>query len=338
MRRTPPLPLLITTFLSVFSIVEARAAISFVSGTNSATLSAVIEDGGEKVFIIDGIAEGESTTLTFSTDSTCPGVAMAGGAEFAAAFTCSGGVITTTIVDRGGLSFGPGPETGTFYVQFSDPPTPPGQSGSVAALAGIQLAVFGSISRWDLDGDITPSGATFGVELSGQEGGEAHFRMDLPQAAAEFLGGVLGVFIGGKPDPFATVANNQDGSVSIDVDIPKLTSSGSVVSSQASPALVTKKITAGKRALNVGFEKPVVKLGQSTIVKVCAGAEFKSGDKIPAKFTSGKRQLSVKKTFTLDSAGCGQSSLKVKSIPVGTLKVAVSYKGKRATGALKVTR
>jgi|GEM_PF-5423649 len=75
MRRTTPLPLLITTFLSVFFIVEARAAISFVSGTNSATLSAVIEDGGEKVFIIDGIAAGESTTLTFSTDSSCPGVA-----------------------------------------------------------------------------------------------------------------------------------------------------------------------------------------------------------------------------------------------------------------------
>lgn len=319
---------------------EAFAAISFVSGTNSVTLSDTISDEGNSVFIFDGTAEGESTVLTFSTDSACPGVAMTGGGEFGATWTCSNGVITATVTDRGGLSFGPGPEgaPSTFYVTFSDPPTPPGAESSVAALAGIQISVFGDISSWDLDGSATAAGAVFGVELSGPEGGDAHFRMDLPQAAAEFLGGVLGVFIAGKPDPFATVVTNQDGSVSIDVDIAKLVSARSALSGRAGGKTVTKKITAGERSLSIGFDKTTVKSGKSVTIKTCAGTEFTSGDKVAAQFTLGSSALSLKKTLTLDSSGCGQGALKLKSIKPGTLTAKVTYKGKRAKATLKVSK
>ena len=319
---------------------KAFAAISFVSGTNSVTLSQTIDDEGSSVFIFDGTADGDSTVLTFTTDSTCPGVAMTGGAEFGAAWTCSNGVITATVTDRGGLSFGPSPggAPSTFYVTFGDPPTPPGSNSPPTALSGIQISVFGDISRWDLDGNMTSAGAQFGVELSGPEGGEAHFRMDLPQAAAEFLGGVLGVFVGGKPDPFATVVTNEDGSVSIDVDIAKLVSTSGAVSGKADDKTVTKKITAGERSLSIGFDKTSAKTGKSVAIKACAGTEFVSGDKISPQFKLGGSTLSLKKTLILDSSGCGQGSIKLKSVNPGTLTAKVSYKGKRAKATLKVIK
>jgi hypothetical protein len=331
---------LAATIVLLGAASDAFAAISFVSGTNSVTLSQTITDEGNSVFVFDGIAEDESTVLTFSTDSACPGVAMTGGAEFGATWTCSDGVITATVTDRGGMSFGPGPEgsPSTFYVTFSNPPTPPGAESAVAALSGIQISVFGDISSWDLDGSTSASGAVFGVELSGTEGGDAHFRMDLPRTAAEFLGGVLGVFVGGKPDPFATVITNQDGSVSIDVDIAKLVSTRGALSGRAAPKMVTKKITAGERSLSVGFDKTSVKSGSSVTIKACAGTEFKSGDKFAAQFTLGSSALSLKKTLTLDSLGCGQGSVKLKSIKPGTLTAKVTYKGKRAKATLKVTK
>lgn len=324
-------------FASVVSSSEARAEISFVSGTNNVVLSeTTVDENGDKVFIFDGIAEGESSSLTFSTAGTCPGVAVTGGGEFASTWTCSAGVITASILDRGGLSFGPQGSSNTFYVIFSDPPTPPG-GAPLTALSGIQISVFGTIRSWSLDGNISSSGATFGVELSGPEGGEAHFRMDMPQTAVEYLGGVIGVFIGGKPDPFASVINNDDGSVSLDVDIAKLVTRAAL-SAQEDQNLVTKKIVAGKRVLNIGFNKTSAKKRQSVIMKVCAGTKYRSGDKIPVRFARGKMALKLKKTIKLDSAGCGQSSLKLNTISPGQVSAYVTYKAKKATAKLLVTK
>jgi hypothetical protein len=329
------------TFLTPFlSVDDAFAGISFVSATPSVTLTETIEDGADRVFVFDGLMDGQSATLTFATDTTCPGVAMTGGGEFGPAWTCSNGVITANVIFRGGLSFGPSSEVSpkTFYVTFSNPPTPPGQDAPVAALSGIQLSVFGDINRWDLDGNVTSAGAVFGVELSGPEGGEAHFRMDLPQAAAKYLGGVLGVFIGGKPDPFAAVSENEDKSVSIDVDIAQLTSARGAFLVPKAPRTVTKKITAGARTLSVGFDRSSVKTGKSVAIKVCAGEGYETGDTVPARFTLGSSALSLRKSVKLGTNGCGQSSVTLRSIKPGTLTAQVSYKGKRAKTTLKITK
>lgn len=321
---------------------NAFAAVSFVSATNSATLSNTIEEGSERVFIFGGIAEGQSTDLVFSTDSACPGVAMTGGAEFSANWSCSGSTIIATVTNRGGMSFGPSPEgnPGTFYVTFSDPPTPPGSNAPAPELSGIQLSVFGDVSSWDLSGEVSDSGVIFGIELSGTKGGEAHFRMDLPQAAVTFLGGVLGVFVGGKPDPFATVTTNDDRSVSLDVDIEALKSSslGSAKVGAQAADIVTKKITTGARQLSVAFNKTSVKSGKSVAMAMCAGTEFTAGDKVPVKFTVGGRAASLKKSFTLDSTGCAQTAVKLKSVSVGTLTAKVRYNGDPYSARIKILK
>ena len=325
------------TNLTLYS--EALAEISFVSGTGSVTLKETIDDNGSPVFVFDDTAEDETTVLTFATDSACPGVAMTGGAEFVDVWSCVDGVITATVTDRGGMSFGPGPEEiTTFYVSFSEVPAPPGSDVAPEALSGIQISVFGDINRWDLDGELTSDGAVFGVELGGPEGGEAHFRMDLPAPAVEFFGGVLGVFIGGKADPFATVTTNEDGSASVDVDIATLVSGAGVLGVRAMPKTVTKKITAGQRTLSVGFNRASAKTGKSVGIKVCSGVVFTEGDKVAAKFTLGGSAVSLKKSVTLDSSGCGQSTLKLKGVKTGRLTAKVTYKGDRAKTTLKVTK
>ena len=166
---------------SLFLADHASAAITFVSGTNSANLVETVDDNGNSVFVIDGIADGDSTDLTFTTDSECPGVAMVGGAEFASNWSCEAGTITASVTYRGGMSFGPGPEEITsFYITFSDPPAPPGSDTVPTELSGIQIAVFGDVSQWDLSGGTTSAGATFGVELSGPKGGDARAQADAP--------------------------------------------------------------------------------------------------------------------------------------------------------------
>lgn len=337
--RTAILLLLLSLSICTWENV-AFAAISFVSATNSANLVSTVDDNGNTVFVFSGIADGESSVLNFSIDTTCPGVAMTGGAEFGSPWTCASGVITATVTYRGGLSFGPGtPENaGTFYVTFSDPPAPAGSDTAPAALTGIQISVYGDISSWNLSGEMTDSGALFGVELSGEAGAEAHFRMDLPQVAVDFLGGILGVYIGGKADPFATVSTHEDGSASIAVDIAALTSSKGALVTRASKKSVTKKITAGERTLSVGFDKTSAKSGKSVNIAACAGTDFTAGDKIAAHFTLGSTALSLKKNIVLDATGCGQASVKLKSVSAGTLTAKVSYKGKKAKSTLKVTK
>lgn len=315
---------------------DAFAAVTFVSATNAASNTQVFDERSERVFVFGGIADGDSTVLTFSTDSSCPGIAMTGGAEFSANWSCTGGAITATVTNRGGMSFGPSPNgnPGTFYVTFSNPPTPPGLDSAPAAMFGIQISVFGDVSSWDLSGDVSGTGVVFGVELSGTQGGEAHFRMDFPQAAVAFLGNILGVYVGGKPYPFASVTTNSDGCVSIDVDIDNLTGSSSSSKIATKANIVTKKITTGARTLGIGFNKTSVKLGKSASLAMCAGTTFKAGDKIPVKFTIGSKAASISKTLKLDSKGWATSSVSTKSISTGTLTAKVVYKGSSAKGTI----
>ena len=136
---------------SISISINAYAAITFVSATNSANLVNTIEDSESRVFVFGGVADGQSTDLSFTTDTECPGVAMTGGAEFTAKWSCTGGVISATVTNRGGMSFGPATDenAGTFYVTFSDPPAPPGSETAPAALKVIQISVFGDVSQWD---------------------------------------------------------------------------------------------------------------------------------------------------------------------------------------------
>ncbi len=318
---------------------SAFAAISFVSATNSASLVNTVDVGGQRIFVIGGLADGDSSVLTLSTDSDCPGVAMTGGAEFTADWSCVGGAISATVTYRGGMSFGPAQEgsQGTFYVSFNNPPTPPGMDSPPAALSGIQISVFGDVDSWGMSGDMSSDGVKFGVELSGPSGGAAHFRLDLPQPAVQFLGGVLGVFVGGKADPFATVTTNNDGSASIVVDITTL-SSASAAKLGVKTSTVTKKITAGARSLSLGFNKAAIKTGKSITMAMCAGTTFTAGDKVPVAFTVGGKAAGIKKTLTLDSHGCARAALKLKSVKVGTLTAKISYKGARAKTSIKVSK
>lgn len=320
---------------------DAFAAISFVSAGGGATLVNTIDDSGTSVFVIGGVADGESVDLAFSTDSDCPGVAMTGGAEFASNWRCVDGEISASVTYRGGMSFGPATDenANTFYVTFSNPPTPAGLDAPPAELSGIQIAVFGDVSSWSLTGEVTSAGAAFGAELSGTQGGAVHFRMGLPAAAADFLGGVLGVYVGGKSDPFATVTTNDDHSVAITVDIASLTSAGvSAAKVGTLTSSVTKKITAGPRKLGVGFNKSSVKTGKSVGVALCAGTDFTSGAKLPITFTVGGKNAGVKETLTLNAQGCGSGTVKFKSNARGKVVTAnVKYKGKKAKATVKVT-
>ena len=320
---------------------NAFAAISFVSATNSLNLVETVDDNGNSVFVFGGIADGDSSVLSFSTDSACPGVAMTGGAEFTANWSCESGVISATVTNRGGMSFGPAPEgsPATFYVTFSNPPAPPGQDAAPAELSGIQISIFGDVSSWDLSGEPSSSGGvTFGVELSGTSGGEAHFRMDLPQAAVTYLGGVLGVFVGGRLDPFATVTTNDDGSVQLKVDIASLSTSSRASAKPGTKASsVTKKITTGERSLGIGFSKKSVKSGKSVALAMCTGKVFTAGTKIPITFTVGGKRVGITKSFKLDSKGCARTTVKLASVSRGTLTAKISHKRKNAKATIKVT-
>jgi hypothetical protein len=240
------------------------------------------------------------------------------------------------------MSFGPGPEgnDGSFYVSFGTVPTPPGFTAAPVQLTGIQIAVFGDVDRWDLSGDVSPSGgASFGVELGGPEGGEAHFRMTFPQAAVSFLGGVLGVYVGGKADPFATVVTNDDGSVEIRVDIATLTDTGAAFSGAATSAKrIVKKITAGPRVLGVAFKGSSVKSGKSAVLAMCAGATFTAGDKVAVALTVAGKPFGVKRSFVLDKAGCAQLAIKQKAGASGTLTAKVSYKGSKVKASIKIIK
>jgi hypothetical protein len=317
----------------------ALAAISFGSATNGATLVNTIDDNGTPVFVIGGVASGDSTTVSFAIDSTCPGLIMTGGAEFSGDWSCAGGTISATLISRGGLSFGPGSpdNAGTFYVSFGDAPAPPGASAPPSELSGIKIAVFGDVNRWDMTGEQAAGGARFGVELSGNEGGSAYFRLDLPAAAVNYLGGVLGVFVGGKADPFSAVVNNDDGSASLRVDIARLSSSSSSSGVSALARTVTKKITTGARSVSFAFKKTSVKRGGNVAIAMCAGSTFTAGDKVKVKFTIGGKAARPKATFTLGASGCATSSVAVKNTARGTMTGQVVYKGKKGKGTIKVS-
>ena len=323
---------------------SALADISFSTSSNSSlTLHETLtSDDNSKVFVFKGLADGDAAEISFSTDTDCPYIAMTGGASFSTPWTCTGGVISTSVIYKGGMSFGPATDenAGSFYVTFNTPPAPPGYSSAPTEFKGIQIAIYGDVSHWGLSGDTTENGVSFGVELTGSQGGEAHFLMDLPEAAVTFLGGVLGVSVGGKPNPFATVTTNEDGSVSVRVDIAKLDTSSVQSARIKASKTVTKKITAGARVLGIASKVGSIKAGKSLSLAMCAGATFTSGDKIPVKFTvGGKANSSLKaSSFKLDDKGCATTKLKLPSSISGSLVSSISYNGKKAKTTTKIIK
>ena len=334
----------ISLFIAIiFAFISGNACaeISFVSASNAANLLTTINDNGNSVFVFNGIADGETTDLFFSINTNCPLVAMTGGAEFSGHWSCTGGVISASVTNRGGMSFGPATDEnrGSFYVTFSDPPAPPGMDTAPTAFAGTQIAVFGDVERWDLSGESTAQGANFGVELSGPQGGAAHFRMYLPADAVSFLGGVLGITVGGKPDPFAAVTTNSDESSDITVDIASLASAKTNSKHpHVNASTITKKITAGVRVLGVAFDKTSVKTGKSVTLAMCTGTEFTAGESVNVKYSVGGKAIALKTKLTIDNSGCAKASVKLKSVSIGILTAKVSYKGKNAKSTLKVTK
>lgn len=321
----------------------ANATVSFSSSSNSQVTLAttVANDDGGTVFVFKGLATGETSTIAFAIDSECPMVAMTGGAKFTSNWSCSGGVITTSVEYKGGLSFGPSnaENAGSFYITFTNPPAAPGSNTPPAALSGIQISLYGDVSNWSLTGEQTAQGVSFGVELSGPSGGAAHFLMDLPQSAVTFLGEILGITVGGKPYPFATVTSNADGSVSIAVDIEKLEGSSSSSASVLADT-VTKKILAGERTLGIASNKVSVKKGGSFSLAMCAGKTFAAGDKVTIKFLLGGKSSSALNpvSLKLDASGCASKKIKLNKSLVGKLVSQVAYKGKKASASIKITK
>ena len=317
--------------------------ISFESASNeSVSLFDTIVSDEEQVFVFQGLADEDVSEIVFNIDSDCPLVAMTGGAKFNGNWSCEGGTIAVSVTNKGGLTFGPQTDQpqGSFYVTFSNPPPAPGSDTPPAEMAGIQISIYGDIQSWNLSGEASSAGASFGVELSGPEGGAAHFLMDLPPTAVSFLGGVLGVKVGGKADPFATITTHEDGSASIAVDIASLKASSNASSRhRIAAATVTKKIVAGPRALNLAPKKTSAKAGTSITYGMCAGQSYTAGDKIPLEFVlGGQLKKSLKASFKLDAKGCDTASLKLTKGLKGTLVARIKYKGKKASANLKVQK
>lgn len=336
---------LLTVFLFTSSILlsNASAEITFISASNgSATLIDTIINGSEQVFVFNGLQNGDTSEFSFSTDTDCPLVAMTGGAEFEEPWSCDAGAIITSVTYKGGMSFGPRTDENadSFYITFSNPPTPEGFSSPPTDLAGIQFSLFGDIQSWDLSGNISSSGVSFGVELSGPEGGAAHFRMYLPEPAVLFLGGILGVTVGGKPDPFATVTTNEDGSALISIDISNLKSTSLRASKlSTNTRIVTKKILAGERKLGVAPNKTTAKSGSKVNFAMCTGKVFKVGDKIPVVFSvDGRVNKSIIGKFTVEADGCDTIPVKFSKSIKGNVTAKISYKGKNASTRVKITK
>ncbi len=335
---------LICLSASIFLLPSlAHSEIAYDSASNeSLSLFDTIDSDGQQVFVFEGLADEDVSEIVFNIDSECPLVAMTGGAKFNGAWTCDSGTIAVSVTNKGGMTFGPqtNQPQGSFYVTFSNPPPAPGSETPPAEMAGIQISLYGDIQSWDLSGEATNAGASFGVELSGPEGGEAHFLMDLPSTAVSFLGGVLGVKVGGKADPFATVTMNEDGSASVAVDIASLKTASSASSRHhIAGRTITKKIVAGPRALSLAPKKTTAKAGSSIVYAMCAGQTYTAGDKIPVEFAVGNQvKKNLKASFILDENGCDTSSLKLTKGLTGTLVARIKYKGKKTSANLKVQK
>lgn len=331
---------LVLTATFLFSL-PASATVTFVGATNSVTLFETLTgDQNEPIFVFKGIAQGEESTITFSTDTDCPYIAVAGGAKITAPWTCAGGAITVSVSYQGGLSFGPATDqnAGSFYIDFNTPPAPEGSNTPPTDLKGIQMSIYGDVSRWNLSGNVTPGGAEFGVELAGEQGAEQHFLMELPLTAVTFLGGVLGVSVDGRPYPFASVTTKDDGSVALAVDIANLQSTSLRRVRAGGSKTITKKIIAKQRALGIAASKNPVKSGNSFSLAMCAGTSFTAGDKVQVKFLLNKQSSSSFKnaTFVLDQSGCAKRKVKTPSGVSGSLVSKISYKGAKASVTTKL--
>lgn len=330
--------ILLSISLFIYSpLVLAEIAFTGASNPSASLFTTLDGDDGNKVFVFKGLTEGESSSFTFSINTDCPMVALSGGAKFDSNWSCTAGVITTSVTYKGGMSFGPASDqtAGSFYLTFNNPPTPAGLTSPPTELSGIQISLYGDISQWNLSGEQTTSGVAFGIELTGSQGGESHFSMYLPPNAVTFLGSIIGVTVGGKSDPFATVTSNNDGSATIAVDIDSLQSNSLLLARLKTKAdkAITKKILAGQRTLSLASKTKTVKSGGSINLAMCAGKDYSSGDKIPLQFlVAGKTNKSIKaSSFTLDSKGCSSKKIKLPKNLRGTLVTKISYKGKKAS-------
>lgn len=266
---------------------------------------------------------------------------MVGRAKFNSPFTCAAGIITADVTYKGGLTFGPGTDSNadSFYSNFSSSAGSP-DTPSPSELRGIQFSLYGDISKWDLAGNMSESGTSFGLEISGPQGKELHFLMELPAAAVTYLGGILGLTVQGRPDPFASVVTNEDGSVAIAVDIDNLQASSLTALGLTETNTVKKSYMAGKRKLSIASKKRSYKAGKTAGLAMCAGTNFTAGDKVRLSYTlNGAVDPSFRKSrATLDENGCARKSLKLPPEKFGTLVAKVTYAGKSSKGKLKVTR
>jgi hypothetical protein len=166
--------------------------------------------------------------------------------------------------------------------------------------------------------------------------------MELPSAAVTYLGGILGMTVGGKPDPFASVETKEDGSVAIAVDITNLqaTSVRTALLNTRASKTIKKKYLAGKRKISIASKKSSYKVGATASLAMCAGASFTSGDKATVTHTlNGKVSSSFRTSkVTLDENGCAKKTLKLPRGKLGTLVSKITYKKQSGTGSFKITK
>jgi len=89
---------------SLFNSAQAEIAFVSVSNPNAIYLDKKTEPGNE-VFLFNGLAKDEATSVTLAVTGDCPFMAISAGAKFDADWTCSGGTITATLTNKGGLGW-----------------------------------------------------------------------------------------------------------------------------------------------------------------------------------------------------------------------------------------
>jgi len=206
-------------------------------------------------------------------------------------------------------------------------------------LYGTHISVFGEILGFNTDFERSSSGTSIGVTFSGAPASDAHFLFDLSPGMVQMLGGVLGLSVDGKPDPFAAAINNEDGRVNLSLDIDKV-KAASVLGFAGQNNFITKKVATSERKLAVASKSKSAKSCSTLPIAMCAGKLFKKGDKVPLTFTLGGKANKLFKAsfFSLDASGCAKKSLKLPKSVTGNLGVQISYKSKSAKTSVSLSK